>query len=114
KAIHKPATTAIMDKATDALRKAGIALIPNIMIGLPGETSETYANTMNFLKRNEDIISHANIYNLAVYKNTELGRSLTTASPDDYNENVLEKSFHEDPKVHQTFAGNLYGYANHL
>lgn len=114
KAMHKPATENLINKSVDQLRKAGIALIPNIMIGLPGETPETYQNTLNFLMDNKDIISHANIYNLAVYKNTELAKQLTTASPDDFNENVTEKSFHDDPAIVQKFAGDVYGSANKL
>ena len=113
-AMHKPATEALMRRSVQALREANIALIPNIMIGLPGETADTYARTMGFLKENADIISHANIYNLAVYDNTDLAKQLTTAAPDDFNENVLEKSWMKDPKVHQEFAGDLYGYAKHL
>jgi hypothetical protein len=111
RAMQKPATEALMDKSADALRKNGIALIPNIIIGLPGETPETYARTLDFMKRNADIISHANIYNLAIYKDAKLGKEITTASPDDFNENILEKSFHANPEVHRQFAGDLYGLA---
>jgi GNAT superfamily N-acetyltransferase len=114
KSMHKPATENIINKAVDKLRQNNITLIPNILIGYPGETAETYANTLKFLQDNRDIISHANIYNLALYENTELGKSMTTASPDDFNENVLEKSFHKDPALHQQFAGDLYGAASKL
>ena len=110
KEMHKPATEALINKATDKLRKNKIALIPNILIGYPGETAETYANTMKFLKNNKDIISHANVYNLALYKDAELGKKMTTAAEGDFNENVLEKSWHKDPNVVKTFAGDLYGH----
>lgn len=114
KAMHKPATEALMDKSADTLRKAGITLIPNILIGLPGETAETYARTLEFMQRNADVISHANIYNLAIYKDAELGKKINTASDGDFNENVLEKSFHDDPQVHRQFAGDLYGAASKM
>jgi hypothetical protein len=114
KEMHKPATEAVMDKAVDRLRQAGIALIPNIIIGFPGETEATYAHTLDFLKRNEDVISHANIYNLALYKDAELGKKISTASEDDFNENVMEKSFHTNPEVHRVFAGKMYGFAESL
>lgn len=114
KAMHKPATTSLMDRSVARLREAGITLIPNIIIGLPGETAETYARTLDFLKRNKDIISHANVYNLALYKEAELGKKITTATPDDFNENVLEKSFHTNPEVHRVFAGDVYGIASRM
>jgi GNAT superfamily N-acetyltransferase len=112
--MHKPANEKLIDQATQKLREHGIALIPNILVGLPGETAETYAHTLDFLNRNKDIISHANIYNLAVYPDAELAKKLTTASEGDFNENVLEKSFHSDPKVHRQFAGDLYGTAQNM
>lgn len=108
RSVRKPATEGLMDESTQALREAGITLIPNVLIGLPGETAETYARTLDFLKRNSDIISHANIYNLAVYKDTEMAKRITTASPGDYDENVREKTFYTDPEVHRVFAGDLY------
>ena len=114
KALHKPATEHLIDVAVDKLRQNKIALIPNILIGLPGEDAASYGRTLDFLKRNEDIISHANIYNLALYKDSELGQKLTTASEADFNENVLEKSFHENPEIHKTFAGELYGIGQKL
>jgi len=114
KAMHKPATESLINKTVDKLRQNNITMIPNILIGYPGETAETYAHTLQFLQDNRDIISHANIYNLALYENTELGKTMTTASPGDFNENVLEKSFHKDPALHQQFAGDLYGMASKL
>lgn len=112
--MRKPASEKLMDAAVAKLRESKVALIPNIIIGLPGETTETYQRTLDFLKRNSDIISHANIYNLAVYKDAELGKKLTTATEDDFNENVLQKSFHADPAVHRVFAGDVYGLGNEL
>lgn len=114
KEMHKPANQRLIDSATDKLRQNKIALIPNILIGLPGETAETYNNTLEFLKRNKDVISHANIYNLAVYKDAELGKKLTTANEGDFNENVLEKSFHTNPEVHRQFAGDMYGLGEEM
>lgn len=114
RSVQKPATEAIINTAVDKLRQAGIALIPNIIIGMPGETAETYARTLQFLKDNKDIISHANIYNLALYSDTTLAKQVLTLSAADYNENVLEKSFHTNPEVHKQFAGDLYGLANSM
>lgn len=112
--IKKPATEAQMQKAMDALREQGVAVIPNIIVGFPGETPETYGRTLDFLKKNKDVISHANIYNLAVYGDTELAKQVATLGENDFNENVLEKSFHTNPEVHKTFAGELYGLASQM
>lgn len=114
KAMHKPATTSMIDQVTQKLRDNHIALIPNIIIGYPGETPETYKATLDYLKSNKDIISHANIYNLALYKDAELGKQIATGADADFNENVLEKSFHTNPEVHRQFAGDVYGLAQSM
>lgn len=114
RAMHKPATESIINQVTDKLRQAGVALIPNIIIGFPQETAETYAKTIQWLKDNRDIISHANIYNLALYKDAELGKQVISISDNDFNENVLEKSFHTNPEIHRQFAGEAYGLASEM
>lgn len=113
-AMHKPATESVIDKATDKLRQAGIALIPNIIIGFPQETAQTYARTLAYLRNNKDIISHANIYNLGVFSETELGKQILTLGEADFDQNVLEKSFHTNPEVHRQFAGDVYGLAQQM
>jgi hypothetical protein len=115
KEMRKPATESVIDKAADKLREAGVAMIPNIIIGFPKETPETYQRTLDWLKKNQDNISHANIYNLAVYKEAELGKKLKLGDTEaDFNENVLEKSWMTDPQTHRTFAGELYGLASSM
>ena len=122
-ATNKPMREAHADTAAanirNILKQEKVTMIPNILIGLPGETEETYNRTLNWLKENNDIISHANIYNLALYQDSKLGQQLTTADPNDTNENVLEKGYHgtngyAPPEVHRTFAGRLYGLAGQL
>jgi tRNA A37 methylthiotransferase MiaB len=68
--LYKPHNERVIDLATAKLRDLKINLVPNIIIGIPEETGETYSRTLDYLKRNSDIISHANIYNLAIYKGT--------------------------------------------
>jgi broad specificity phosphatase PhoE/GNAT superfamily N-acetyltransferase len=114
KAVHKPATESMINQVVDKLRQNHIALIPNIIIGHPLETAETYAHTLKFLRDNKDIISHANIYNLALYKDTELGKQVIAGADGDFNENVLEKSFHTNPEIHRQFAGDVYGLASEM
>jgi len=114
KAMHKPATESLINQVVDKLRQNHIALIPNIIIGHPLETAETYQHTLDFLRANKDIISHANIYNLALYKDTELGKQVVTGADGDFNENVLEKSFHTNPEIHRQFAGDVFGLASEM
>ena len=97
KRYHKPSTeeTTIKScKLIKALQQFGndIQLIPNIICGMPEETISTYLNTMNFIKDNKDIISHLNIYSLAVYDNTPLSKRIKIKDSDS-NENTLNKSF---------------------
>lgn len=113
KELHKPATEKLIDKAVDKLRQTKTALIPNIIVGLPGETAETLAHTLDWLKANKDIISHLNIYNLALYKDAELGKAATTAA-EDFDENVLNLSRYANPEMHQKFAGDLYKMGQEL
>jgi hypothetical protein len=113
KDLHKPHNEAILDKAAQKLREADIALIPNIIVGLPGETAGTYARTLDFIERNSDIISHENIYNLALYEGAELAKSFKVTSAADLDENVVEKSFHTDHLIHAEFSEALFNKGQH-
>ena len=101
KPLHKPANETIIDKATDVIRKAGMKLIPNIIVGIPDETPETYAKTQDYLKRNIDVISHVNVNNLAAYAGTELTAKIGKTEARDVDQNVTARSFHKDPALHQ-------------
>lgn len=112
KAHKKPATEAIIEDAANKVRAAGASLIPNIMVGLPGEDRTTYARTMAWLQKHKDIISHVNAYNLALYDDSELGKKLQVINAGDRDENVQSKSWHTDPQAHADFAKALFGFAN--
>jgi hypothetical protein len=109
KANKKPANEKLINEAAAKARRLGIDLIPNIIIGLPQETVETYARTLGWIEDNSDIISHMNIYNLAMYKGSELAESMgDTATLDDLNENKIKKSFHKEPEIHIAAANEFY------
>jgi len=115
KASKKPANEKLIDEATAKARRLGIDMIPNIIIGLPQETAETYAHTLGWLEDNSDIISHINIYNLAMYKGSELAKSMgESATLDDLNENKIQKSFHKDPEIHIAAANEFYELGRNL
>jgi len=112
KSLKKPATETIIDKAMDRARQEKMAVIPNVMVGLPGETAETYQRTLDFLKKNSDVISHVNIYNLALYEGTELRKLVEVKDKSDLNENMVAKSFHKNPQDHVDFANKVYAMAS--
>jgi hypothetical protein len=104
KAMSKPANETLIDEAVQKIREAGLKFIPNIMIGLPGETPETYARTLSFLEKNRDIISHVNTYNVALYEGSKLSESVGGRKlPSDADENVIRKSWQATPEVDQAF-----------
>jgi hypothetical protein len=112
KGLRKPANEKLIDEATDKIRRLGINLIPNIVIGFPGETAGTYGRTKAWLDANKDVISHVNTYNLAVYEGTELSKTVKAKTASDADENSFQKSFYEDPKVHEDFANWIYKYGS--
>ncbi len=109
--LKKPHNTRMIDEATAKARRLKINVVPNIIIGLPQETAETYARTMAYLEANRDIISHVNVYNLALYAGTDITKQIGEVKPEDLNENAVAKSFHNDPQVHQDFAARLYQFS---
>jgi len=98
---NKPHRTKHVDQAVETVRKAGKKFIPNIIIGFEEETTESYNNTIDFLKRNQDVVSHANIYNLAIYEGSDLSEEVSVASDEDRIETSANKSFHNNPELHK-------------
>ena len=57
KSYRKPSSEALVDKAVDAGLAEGIHVIPNVIVGFPEETEETYMRTKSYLEsRLHDII----------------------------------------------------------
>lgn len=106
KAMKKPATERTIDKAVKHLSQCGVRIIPNIIVGLPGETPYTYAQTLYWL-RSVPSLSHVNVYNLAVYGDTRLSADLPVRSAEDTNENAVQKSWHEGATYHDAFLSSL-------
>ena len=85
------------------------------------ETAKTYGNTLNFLKKHGDIISHVNVYVLATYEGTKLheqiGTDLETDSDQgvldkswldvNIDENTVEKSWLKNQKIHEKFYADV-------
>jgi 8-oxo-dGTP pyrophosphatase MutT (NUDIX family)/GNAT superfamily N-acetyltransferase len=112
KSLKKPANEMLLEQAAQKLRQARVNFIPNIMVGLPGETKETYQRTLDWLNRHRDIISHTNAYNLALYDQSELSKQLNAVSAADRDENQTVKSWMADPAVHQDFQRKLFDFGH--
>ena len=100
RSMRKPASENTIKIAVDNCSSEGIRLIPNIIIGFQGETERTYERTIKLLSYIYSDVhnSHANIYTLAVYDDSEL--SLEIATDQDSNELQVEKSYNTDEKNH--------------
>lgn len=105
----KPTSEYHIDAATKKLRRLGIKLIPNLVIGLPGETAATYNRTLNWLNENADVVSHINVYNLVVYADAELADEIEFTDKDT-DENSVGKSWHTDKLLHEKYAEKLYAF----
>ena len=122
KNIKKPHTTNLIDQAVEKLRLNNINFIPNIMIGLAGvknnvlwtETKDTYQNTLDFLNKNKDIISHTNPYVLAVYEGTETNKQLSKGIETDSDENVINKSWLKNKTIHQNFYRDVIEFSTNV
>ncbi len=112
KNLRKPATEKLIDEGVEKMRRNRINFIPNIVIGFPEETAESYARTMEFLNKNSDMISHVNTYNLAIYEGTEISTKVKAKTAADADENSANKSFYADPKIHEDFAKQIYDYGS--
>jgi len=110
KQYHKPSSELLSIKAFDKIRNLyPVKVIPNIIIGLPEENKYTYIHTLEFLTAYKSIISHLNIYNLAVYDDTELSKRIK-CSKEDKNELSVNKSFHRDKNVHKQFYNDIHKF----
>jgi len=114
KQYHKPSSELLSIRAFDKIQElfihiTNVKIIPNIIIGFPEENSFTYGRTINFLEHYKPFISHLNIYNLAVYDNTELSKKIKCNNTDK-NELSVEKSFHKDKNVHKQFYKDIHKF----
>ena len=94
--MNKPATEKTIQAAVDKLKRLGIKVIANIMIGLPGENKYTYANTINWLYNNIAAISHMNVYTYVDYSDTD----------------SKDENRGGDSELDKSFAAAIYDFGN--
>jgi uncharacterized radical SAM superfamily protein len=109
---HKPSNCDSIKRVFDYVRFHNkisinsVYIIPNIIIGFPEENITTYNNTLNILNKYQDVISHFNIYNLAIYNNTKIANKIKHTKTDS-NELNVNKSFHTS-NIHKLFYNTIF------
>lgn len=108
KSYNKPQRTSCIDKAMAKLSDQNVEVIANIMLGLQGETIDTYQATLDFIMRHKFFA--LNIYTLAVYDGTALADDVVIESSDDSNELATNRSFWTDNERdnYRTFSPVFY------
>lgn len=114
KQYHKPSSELLSILAFEKIQElfihtCNVRVIPNIIIGLPEENELTYSRTVEFLIAYKTIISHLNIYNLAIYDNTELSKRIK-CTDSDKNELSVNKSFHKNKNIHEQFYKDVHNF----
>lgn len=114
KSVNKPASERLIDEAVETVRKSGAKLIPNIVVGFKEETAQTYENTLAFLEKNKDVISHANIYNLGVNEKNAAALGVDIGAVTDMDQSVSGKSFHANPELHAEYYNKFLDAAQKI
>ena len=71
---------------------------------MPGETEATYRHTLDWLETNADVVSHVNVYNLAVYADSALVDELGFA------ENHTDENRLPAGRAELNFADRVYRF----
>ncbi len=95
KKYNKPHRTGQIEFVLNWLEYQGINIIPNIIIGLPGETIHTYCNTWNWLKINAHKFLMLNVTNFVPY----VGSDNISTTEKDFNENSTNRSYHTEKEA---------------
>jgi hypothetical protein len=113
KKFRKPQTEKIINKAMHNLKKSKLSIIPNLIIGLIGEDKTSYKKTLTFLKQNQKDIFSLNLYNLALYRESNISETIKNIKNSDLIENNTNKSFYSSKqlKENQSFNLSVYNFA---
>ena len=108
KKYSKPQNTRTIDTALNILENAGVNIIPNIIIGLPGENRFTYWATLDWLEENKQNFLMLNVTNFVSYDGN--GFHLIEQ---DFNENSTRRSYHtkKEASTIRMFTESLFDIA---
>ena len=93
KRYNKPQCTLLVDQAINYLSLMDINIIPNIIIGLPGETWGTYCRTLEWVNDNKHKFLMLNIFNFVPYVGSDASGIVKT-QPEDLNETICKRSYY--------------------
>ena len=109
KKYNKPQNTRTIDTALNILKNRGVNIIPNIIIGLPGENRFTYWATLDWLEENMQNFLMLNIFNFVSYKGSETEKRTN----ENLNEIVCPRSYHtkKEASTIRMFTESLFDIA---
>ena len=90
KTYHQPHLKEDLASAVRLCRANGIKVMIDLLLGGPGETDETVAETINFIKQIDPDCAGAAL-GIRVYPGTEMARVVTAKGPPETNPNIHRK-----------------------
>jgi hypothetical protein len=100
---NKPQTTLMIDTACKWVQSQGMNVIPNLIIGLPGETIYTYSETLQWLHNNKDMFLMLNVTTFVPYYGSD-AENIVKVTKADLNQNICERSWHSDKEAAAVFT----------
>lgn len=89
--LNKPYRVRQLEQVSEKVRKLGLKIIPNFIMGIPGDD---YKKTVKWVEENVDIIPVVNVNFLAVHHGNERGKLLLPSTTvGDRDQNTAEKSW---------------------
>ncbi len=109
KKYKKPQDTGLIDLAVNVLENQSINIIPNIIIGLPGENLYTYSETLKWVDDNKHRFLMLNVTNFVPYVGSDIADIVETR-PEDLNQTICKRSYHTEKEALTTevFAEILF------
>ena len=98
KKYNKPQNTGTIDMALNILKSMGVTIIPNIIIGLPGEDIYTYSETLKWVDDNKHKFLMLNVTNFVPYTGSNTSDIVKT-KPEDLNQTVCKRSYHTEKEA---------------
>lgn len=90
---RKPQREEQINRVVTLLSARGFKVIANIILGLPGETLDTYRHTYEWLTANFYKLFGVNIYTFAVYHDAQLSKELDYDPAKDCDERCDDRTF---------------------